>query len=209
MAQQFNQGIPVRGSMGPQADHMRAYPFTPQDQGGPREKAAHESNQEFLCLVRWDGGEGYIFHDPRSRSQISGKRIDADGHQLAEKTVTLFLRQVDGSAFCLESRSKDLDLIRRERELIVLFRRQGYDDPFKSAEQRLALEEKVWDKAKEAGIKASDWVDAEIQGIDPKGMKTLKAYDGGSLSAIPVGAPQEMGVTQPGVSGGSGQGRRK
>lgn len=189
-----NLGIPVRRAEQPK-NSMLSYPFSGQDKGGPREYAAHEGNREFTCIVRSDGMGGYMFRDPRTGSEMCGKSHDAAGNLLAEKQVNLFLAQVDKSAWNLESRDRELDIIRRERELIDFFRRQGHDDPIKSTAARLALEEKVWDEAVAEGVKPSDWVDAKMRGVDPASLKSQKTYDGGPL-AQSVGAPQETGVAQ-------------
>jgi len=173
--------------------HMRQYPFTTQDTGGPREKKAHEDNAEFIVMVRSDGYGGYWYNDLRNEARVPGRRTDKSGRPVKPQTLSLWLREHDSGAAVLETEDKGLLIIKRERELIKFFRGLGHDDPIKSADARLSLEEDVWDEAVEKGIKPWDYLDAKISGDDPSAYTKGKTYEGESLRELK--APRPPAVT--------------
>jgi len=163
MAGQTNHGIPTKLN-GPHG--IPGYPFTTQDEGGERELAAHRDQAEFDALVRWDGRNGYIFFESEDERK-SGVPFTKEGRPKPPVMVRMLLQKFDHNAGRLESKSKDLDLIRRERVLIRHFRANGYDKPEADAKRRLDAEAEVWDKAVKMGISATALLDANLRGEKP------------------------------------------
>ena len=156
----------------------KGHPYTRRDQGGPRELAAHKSERMFNVLVRCDGRGGYHVSDRNGEGKISGSTINKrdPNRPLKPRHTELQLRDFDDSRYALEPTCLELKLIERERQLITHFRNLGEDDPYAATEIRLEAEEEIWEKAESMGINPSDYVDAELQGIDPKTMARKKKY---------------------------------
>lgn len=183
MAGQANHGIPTQLD----GHHkIKGYPFTTQDCGGERELAAHREDTEFDALVRWDGKNGYIYFE-NADERKSGVPFTREGRPKPPVMVRMLLKKFDDNAARLESKSKGLDLIRRERVLIRHFRNNGYDKPKADAKMRLDAEEEVWDKAVKLGISATALLDANLRGEEPPiGLSrhyTLTPLDGKPVEA--------------------------
>jgi len=166
--------MPTRGAgTAVKAKTMR---FTGQDAGGPREQKAHLEETQFKIIVRDDERNGYWIEDPSNGSRVTGSRRNKNGPPKPPMRLEMRLRNADDVRYAVESDDKNLDIIYRERDLIKHMRRCGYDNPVEAASMRLKAEMKVWDKAKEIGVIASDYVDAEIQGIDPREIAKDRIY---------------------------------
>jgi len=169
---QTNHGIPTKLD-GPHG--IPGYPFTTQDAGGERELAAHKNQTEFDALVRWDGKNGYIFFENKDERK-SGVPFNTEGRPKPPVMVRMLLQKFDHNAARLESKSKDLDLIKRERVLIRFFRDNGYDKPKADAKRRLDAEAEVWDEAVKRDISASALLDANLRGDEPP-LGAVRHYD--------------------------------
>jgi len=169
-----NHGMPTRGAgTAVKAKTMR---FTGQDAGGPREQKAHLEETQFRIIVRDDERGGYWIEDPSNNSRVTGSRRNKNGPPRPPFKLEMRLRNADDVRYAVESDDKALDIIYRERDLIKHMRRCGYDEPVAAATERLSHEMKVWDEAVKLGIKATDYVDAKIQGIDPKEIAKDRIY---------------------------------
>jgi len=162
-------------------EHTRpkGHPFTIRDRGGPRELKAHENDTRFRMRVRCDKRGGYIVVDRvRNSTTICGSTIDPrdPNRKLKPTDIEWPLYDWDDKRFALESLDKGLDIIERERALIDYFRLAGEDNPFRAMEKRLVAEEKIWDKAVEIGVSPSDFLDAQMQDIDPQELAAMGQY---------------------------------
>jgi len=164
-----------------------------QDQGGPREQQAHRENAQFSVVVRDDGRGGYWVENAQGHRETGSLR-SKDGGILRETVKPRLLREIDKAAYAIESRDKELDLIRRERQLIRIYRSRQSNDPVKAATLRLKEELKHWDKATKIGITAGEYLDANLLGIDPEeiarsGDYRLEPITDMSRLGLPSGTP--------------------
>ena len=170
-----NYGMPTRGA-GTATKKPKMQKFTGQDQGGPLEQKAHLEETQFWVIVRDDERGGYWITDPSNNSRITGSRRNANGPPRPPVKHQMLLRSADDVRYAVESIDKNLDVIYRERDLIRYMRICGYDEPISAATERLNAELEVWDKAIELDMKPWDYLDAELNEIDPRVVAKERVY---------------------------------